>query len=65
MSGSRIRTHGTIVMAAGIAAPCTIGVTGFADPGHRVVGRIAEIHLANSRALEEGSQDPASAGNAR
>jgi S1/P1 Nuclease len=26
---------------------------GVCRPGHRVVGRIAEIHLANSRALEE------------
>jgi hypothetical protein len=53
MIGTRARAHITMVMAAGIAALCTAGVTGFADPGHRVVGRIAELHLANSRALEE------------
>ena len=33
MIGTDARARITIVMAAGIAALCTAGVTGFADPG--------------------------------
>jgi S1/P1 Nuclease len=53
MIGRRTRSYISIWAAASVAALFTGGAGAFADPGHRVVGRIAEIHLANSRALEE------------
>jgi S1/P1 Nuclease len=43
----------TVFIAVAIAALRSGGAGAFGDPAHRVIGRIAEIHLANSRALME------------
>jgi hypothetical protein len=39
-------------MAAGVWLPAA-GAGAFGDSGHRVVGRIAEVHLGSSRAMQE------------
>ena len=43
----------TLVCLATALAVYPITTTGFGEAGHRVVGRVAEIHLRNSRALVE------------
>ena len=47
-----MRTCGAIACCA-LVALATVSLAGFADEGHRIVGRLAELHLRNARALEE------------
>ena len=42
-----------LVLTATMTAGLTIGIGAFGENGHRIVGRLAEMHLAKSRALTE------------
>ena len=48
-----VRVLLVIVWLPAFAGLLTQSVGAFADPGHRIVGRVAELHLQNSRALRE------------
>ena len=48
----RTRSVKLAVLSAVLAA-LTVYVDAFGDAGHRVIGRLAELHLRNSRALDE------------
>jgi hypothetical protein len=48
-----VRVLLVIVCLPAFAGLLTQPVGAFADPGHRIVGRVAELHLQNSRALRE------------
>lgn len=41
------------LLAAVLALPAAVSLDAFGESGHRIVGRIAEAHLAGSRALRE------------
>jgi hypothetical protein len=43
----------TAIACGALVALAWADVGGFADEGHRIVGRLAELHLRNARALEE------------
>jgi len=43
----------TVMLGAGLALILTTTAGAFGDAGHRVIGRIAEMHLTNTRALQE------------
>ena len=47
-----MRTWRAIACGA-LVAMATVTLAGFADEGHRIVGRLAELHLRNVRALGE------------
>ena len=51
MAGLRRASTGLCTIA--IIGVFTASTGGFGEAGHRVVGRVAEIHLRNSRALQE------------
>jgi hypothetical protein len=44
---------GIIVLGLAILAACGATLGAFGDSGHRIVGRVAELHLQGSRALTE------------
>lgn len=48
----RGRWPATVVVAA-LGSLLTVQIGAFGEPGHRVVGRVAEVHLAGTRALAE------------
>jgi hypothetical protein len=48
-----MRQQTTALGFAALMATCAAGVGAFNEQGHRVVGRVAELHLRNSRALQE------------
>ena len=41
------------IVCAALVGFASLGLGAFADAGHRIVGRLAELHLRNARALEE------------
>src|SRR5690349_10643407 len=51
--GSGRRPAAVLVAAAFALALFGTGAGAFGDAGHRIVGRAAEIHLGNSRAIQE------------
>jgi hypothetical protein len=53
MSHTPLRVAAGLAVAALFLATTTAGLGAFGDAGHRIVGRIAELHLRNSRALGE------------
>jgi S1/P1 Nuclease len=53
MSNGGIRFRAAAVLLTATTAALTAGVAAFSDPGHRIVGLIAEHHLRGSRAQTE------------
>ena len=53
MIGNQPRSRLLCALAAATAVSLSAGVGAFGESGHRVVGRIAEIHLGDSRAMSE------------
>jgi len=50
---SRPRSGPAILGIVGLASLAGVELGAFGDAGHRVIGLVAELHLANSRALRE------------
>lgn len=49
----RHKRRAAVVIAAALLSTLTIQVAALGDAGHRVVGTLAELHLANTRAIGE------------